>query len=84
MLSKSKTKPRQKARSRSSGKGPSAASRPVDLDDDALTTGPVPNARHEGSRRLGDDQRREYGQRHHVAYPAGHVAPSFLRALFRW
>jgi hypothetical protein len=48
------------------------------------TTGPVPNARHEGAGGSGDDQRREHGERHHVAYPADHMAPSFLRALSRW
>ena len=35
-MPKTKAKPRQDARSRPSGKGPSPASRPVDLDDDAL------------------------------------------------
>jgi hypothetical protein len=36
MRPKTKAKPRQNARSRPSGKGPSPASRPVDLDDNAL------------------------------------------------
>ena len=36
MRPKTKAKPRQEARSRASRKGPSPASRPVDLDDDAL------------------------------------------------
>jgi hypothetical protein len=36
MRSKTKAKPSQNARSRPSKKGPSPASRPVDLDDDAL------------------------------------------------
>jgi hypothetical protein len=35
-MPKTKAKPRQNARSRPSGEAPSPASRPVDLDDDAL------------------------------------------------
>ena len=48
------------------------------------TTGPVPNARHEGAGGSVTISGGSNGERHHVTYPADHVAPSFLRALPRW